>query len=41
VAPNEKEAAQIALREFRETARVSSVGWLREVVGIQVRHDVA
>ena len=41
MAPDEQEAARLALLEFQDTARVSSVGWIREVVAIQVQHHVA
>lgn len=41
VAANENEAARMALREFRETARVSSVGWFREVVAVHVGNNAA
>lgn len=36
VAGSEAEAAESALREFHWTTRASSVGWVREVVGVHV-----
>jgi hypothetical protein len=36
VAGSEAEAAASALREFHGTTRASSVGWVREVVGVHV-----
>jgi hypothetical protein len=41
VAENEEEARATALREFREVSRLSSVGWWREVVGVEVREPPA
>jgi hypothetical protein len=37
IAESEEQARGRALREFREVSRLSSVGWWREVVGIEVR----
>lgn len=42
-ATNESEAAQLALLEFRETAKLSNVAWIRQVlhVIVTVRPDPA
>jgi len=42
-AANESEAAQLALLEFRETAKLSNVAWIRQVlqVIVTVRPDPA
>lgn len=36
-AESEEEARRWALSEFREVSRLSSVGWWREVVAVEVR----
>ena len=41
VAESEEEARRRALSEFREVSRLSSVGWWREVVGVEVREAPA
>lgn len=40
-AESEEEARQRALSEFREVSRLSSVGWWREVVAVEVREAPA
>jgi hypothetical protein len=39
VAADESSARESALREFWWVTRASSVGWVREVVGVHVRRD--
>ena len=41
VAASEEEARRRALSEFREVSRLSSVGWWREVVAVEVREGPA
>ena len=41
LAESEEQARQRALSEFREVSRLSSVGWWREVVAIEVREAPA
>ena len=41
LATTPQEAAEDALRQFREITRVSNVGWLRQVVSVRVLRPVA